>query len=165
MANKPKPRRRKKNGQLGKKMGRPAKWDAAFVKLAYRMALLSATDVQIAATFGVTVTALNNWKKLYPDLLASLRKGREEADSNVARSLYRRAVGYRHRAVKIMQYEGQVIQVPYTEHYPPDTGAATFWLKNRARDQWRDKQEIEHSGEVSIASSLSAARKRAQTSE
>ena len=41
---------------------------------------------------------------------------------------------------------------PYVEHYPPDTGAAMAWLKNRQKGKWRDKQDIEHSGEVGIAS-------------
>ena len=31
---------------------------------------------------------------------------------------------------------------------PPDTTAQIFWLKNRKREAWRDKQEVEHSGEM-----------------
>lgn len=30
----------------------------------------------------------------------------------------------------------------------PDTTAAIFWLKNRNPSHWRDKQNIEHSGEI-----------------
>ena len=40
--------------------------------------------------------------------------------------------------------------VPYTEHYPPDTTACIFWLKNRQKAAWRDRQEVEHSGKVSL---------------
>ena len=29
--------------------------------------------------------------------------------------------------------------MPYTEHYPPDTQAASLWLRNRQPRQWRDK--------------------------
>ena len=32
-------------------------------------------------------------------------------------------------------------QVEYIERYPPDTAAAIFWLKNRQREQWREKSE------------------------
>jgi hypothetical protein len=32
------------------------------------------------------------------------------------------------------------VYAPYTEHYPPDTTAAIFWLKNRRRNEWRDRQ-------------------------
>ena len=33
--------------------------------------------------------------------------------------------------------------VDYIERYPPDTTAAIFWLKNRQRATWRDKQDVE----------------------
>jgi hypothetical protein len=29
---------------------------------------------------------------------------------------------------------------------PPDTTAMIFWLKNRKRDQWRDRVDNEHTG-------------------
>jgi hypothetical protein len=32
----------------------------------------------------------------------------------------------------------------YTEHCPPDVGAAFIWLKNRDPDRWRDVQNVEH---------------------
>lgn len=34
----------------------------------------------------------------------------------------------------------------------PDTTAQIFWLKNRKPKQWRDKQDIEHSGGVDVRS-------------
>lgn len=37
-----------------------------------------------------------------------------------------------------------------TKEVVPDTTAQIFWLKNRKPAQWRDKQDIEHSGEISI---------------
>lgn len=32
----------------------------------------------------------------------------------------------------------------------PDTKAQIFWLKSRKPEQWRDKQEVQHSGAVNI---------------
>ena len=55
-------------------------------------------------------------------------------------------MGYSHEAVKIFNDGGQPLIVPYTEHYPPDTTAAIFWLKNRRPEQWRDKSQQELSG-------------------
>ena len=43
----------------------------------------------------------------------------------VERSLYERANGHSYDAVKIF------MPVHYTEHLPPDVGAAFIWLKNR----------------------------------
>lgn len=35
-----------------------------------------------------------------------------------------------------------------TKDIAPDTTAQIFWLKNRKPKEWRDKQELEHSGEI-----------------
>src|SRR5690606_34642920 len=112
--------------------------------------LLGATDADLAAFFHVSVATLNNWKKNHPDFLDALKRGKDEADARVAESLYRRAIGYEHEAVKIVAdaKTGTEHIVPYIERYPPDTTAAICWLKNRQRDKWRDKQDVEHSGRV-----------------
>jgi hypothetical protein len=52
--------------------------------------------------------------------------------------------------VDIRVVGGDIVQTPIRKFYPPDTTAAIFWLKNRAPAQWRDKQEIEHSGGVTV---------------
>ena len=38
------------------------------------------------------------------------------------------------------------VYAPYTEHYPPDTQAASLWLRNRQPAKWRDRQEVNHTG-------------------
>jgi hypothetical protein len=80
----------------------------------------------------------------------------------MADSLYHRGLGYQHKAVKIMQYEGQVIKVPYVEHYPPDTTAALRWLQNRQPGRWRDKREIDYAGSIAHQISLMSPEERAQ---
>ena len=76
-----------------------------------------------------------------------------EADANIGKSLYDRASGYTHPEVKLFtQYEEgelKVIEHEIAKHYPPDVTAMIFWLKNRHPDKWRDKQEIEHTGDES----------------
>jgi len=59
----------------------------------------------------------------------------------VADRLFLRARGYSHEAVKVMSRGGkeEPVMVPYVEHYPPDTTACIFWLKNRRPDLWREK--------------------------
>jgi len=34
----------------------------------------------------------------------------------------------------------------YVQHYPPDTTAASLWLRNRQPDKWRDRQQIDVTG-------------------
>lgn len=129
-------------------VGRPTKYNPDMCEKAYKLCLLGATDERIADFFDVSTTTLNNWKHEYPEFLASIKAGKEEADAVIAQSLFHRAKGYSHDAVKIFNQAGEIIEAPYTEHYPPDTTAAIFWLKNRQPRNWRDKQDIEHSGNI-----------------
>jgi hypothetical protein len=103
--------------------------------------LLGATDVEMADFFSVSEKTLNRWKTEHPEFRQSITRGKLLADAEVAASLFQRACGYSHKAVKIMQYEGRPVIVDFVEHYPPDTPAASIWLRNRQRHRWRDKPE------------------------
>lgn len=142
------------------KGGRPSKYRHEFVRQAYHLALLGATDADLANAFDVRLSTVALWKRRQPEFSDALKKGKSEADANVAKSLYRRAIGYSHPAVKIIAVaqgnnQGSAVeQVPYVERYPPDTVAAIFWLKNRRPDLWRDKRDVEHSGAVDTSGVL-----------
>lgn len=132
--------------------GRPTKYKAEYDELAYNYCLLGATDAQLAEFFNVTETTINNWKKSQPSFFESIKRGKQYADAMVAKSLFHRATGYQHSAVKIFNDQGEPLIVPYTERFPPDTTAAIFWLKNRQPALWRDKQEVDHrSGDGSMS--------------
>lgn len=134
-------------------MGRPSNYRAEFVAQAEKLAKLGATDIEIADFFEVSERTLNTWKNQHPRFLQSLKAGKDESDQRVERSLYRRALGFEHEAVKIFcSKDGGVTQVPYREIIPPDTTACIFWLKNRRRDEWRDQQEHNHTGKVTLES-------------
>ena len=63
---------------------------------------------------------------------------------NVASRLYNRAIGYSCKATKFATSDGRITdQKEYIEHYPPDTTAAIFWLKNRQPEKWRDRKEVD----------------------
>jgi hypothetical protein len=127
--------------------GRPTKYQDSFVIQARKLAQLGATDREVAAFFEVAESTLNLWKLEHAEFSEALKVGKAAADERVQQSLYRRALGYSHDAVKIaVNAAGEVTQVPFVEHFPPDTTAAIFWLKNRKPEEWRDKHEIEHSG-------------------
>ncbi len=131
-----------------KKAGRPTKYKPEYAELAYKFCLLGATDKDLARFFEVEEKTVNNWKEEYPEFLQSLKAGKEQADAEIAQKLYHRAKGYEHEEDKIFQYEGEPVIVPTTKHYPPDTTAAIFWLKNRQPQKWRDRQEVEHTGRL-----------------
>ena len=122
-------------------MGRPTKYQSAYVKQAEKLIRLHAGDREIADFFGVTETTLNNWKLKHPEFLESLKRTKEEVDAQVEQSLWRRANGYSHHSEKVFQFQGQIIRTNTVEHYPPDPTSMIFWLKNRQPDKWRDRRE------------------------
>lgn len=105
------------------------------------MCLLGATDQDIADFFSVSEATINTWKKKHPEFLESIKRGKTLADAQVADRLFKRATGYVHDDVHISNYQGDITITKIEKHYAPDTTAAIFWLKNRQRDKWRDRQE------------------------
>jgi transposase len=131
-------------------MARPTEYKAAYAEGARKLALLGATDAEVADFFGVDVRTIYRWKNTYDEFCQSLKAGKEQADERVERSLYHKAVGYEQKAVKIFMPAGkdEPVYAEYIEKLAPDTTAAIFWLKNRRSQEWRDKQDVEHSGGV-----------------
>jgi hypothetical protein len=124
------------------KLGRPTKYKAAYASIAKDACRkYKYTDAQLAVYLKVDPATIYRWKNEHPDFCEALTLGKLTPDGIVQSALYRRAVGYRHKAVKIFcNKDGEVTQVPYIEHYPPDTAAAHLWLANRQPEEWRTKE-------------------------
>ncbi|WP_370601183.1 transposase [Pseudomonas nitroreducens] len=127
-------------------MARPSKYRPEFVEQACKLCKLGLTDKEIAKFFEVSEQTLNTWKQQYPEFLESLKGGKTLADAEVASKLFHRATGYEHPDTDIRVVNGVIVETPLIKHYPPDTTAAIFWLKNRRPDLWRDKVEPEDKG-------------------
>lgn len=134
--------------------GRPSKYKPEFAKQAAKLCLLGATDANLADFFGVSVSTINLWKVQHVEFSESIKVPKAEADERVEQSLYRRAMGYEHDEVDIRVIDSAVVQTPTRKFYPPDSTAMIFWLKNRKPQEWRDKQEVEHSGTIGIAEQI-----------
>lgn len=134
-------------------MARPSKFKDEFVHQAEKLCKLGATDMEIADFFEVDVRTVYRWKGENDAFCQALKSGKSEADDRVERSLFARANGYEHDEVDIRVIGGEIVQTPIRKLYPPDTTAAIFWLKNRRPAEWRDKQDIEHSGNVMVQAS------------
>ena len=126
--------------------GRPSKFGTVDKEQVEKLALAGWTDAQMAEFFKVDERTWHRWKDADPKFCQSLKDWKVEADSRVERSLFERATGYSHPEEKLFQAGGEIIRAETTKHYPPDTTAMIFWLKNRKPEDWRDKQEIEHHG-------------------
>jgi len=143
------------------KEGRPTKYIEAYNQQVYKLCLLGATDADIANFFDVTETTVNNWKISYPEFFESIKKGKQQADIDIADALYNKAKGFTtttQKAFKLKKSENGIgsderIEIVHVEEtFPPDTTAIIFWLKNRQPQKWRDKQEVNHdiNGSINI---------------
>lgn len=133
-------------------VGRPSLYLEVYAEKAFKLCLLGATDEEIADVFGIAPDTLYEWKKVHQEFSEAFIRGKADADANIAHSMYHRALGYSHKAVKIFMPAGaeDPVYAEYTEHYPPDTAAAKHWLANRRGADWRERQEVNHSGTIGL---------------
>ena len=124
--------------------GRPSLYREEYADEAYKLCLLGATDQELGDVFGVHRDTIHKWKRTRPDFSDAITRGKMLADAEVAAKLYERACGYVINAVKLYrQDDGSVLQMPYKIEHPPDTQAASLWLRNRQPHRWRDKHEVD----------------------
>jgi hypothetical protein len=146
-----------------KRAGQPSSYQAEFAEQARKLCLLlGADDQELARFFDVPPGTLQEWLASVPEFAVAVRAGRTLADAEVADRLWRRAMGYSHQAVRIFSHQGNALEVPYTEHFPPDTSACLFWLKSRQPERWREKIEHDHFAPAEMLASLDAAGERAK---
>lgn len=135
-------------------VGRPTKFKTEFIEQAYKLALLGATDIELADFFGVDEATITRWKQEIEEFCTSIKKGKRAADANVAESLYKRACGYSHKETHFNVVDGELVTTEVDKFYPPDTGAAMAWLKNRTRkleNPWKDDYAHDVKGIITLA--------------
>lgn len=113
------------------------------------------TDEQIAHNMGIVRQTLSEWRGRFPDIDDALKRSKEIADIQVENKLFKRAIGYTcietTEEPVLDKATGEtklVVTKRVTKEVPPDVTAQIFWLKNRKPKEWRDKRDLEHSGEV-----------------
>lgn len=103
------------------------------------------------------------WKKKYSEFSEALKRGKEVIDRQVENALLKRALGYEYVEETWKSMEDPItgeqilgLDERKVKYQAPDTTAQIFWLKNRKPNEWRDKQQVEHSGEVNTHNPLAA---------
>lgn len=133
--------------------GQPSKYTQEYAVQAEKLCALGATNRDLADFFGVTTRTIENWLVEHEGFFRSVKTAKAAADDKVERSLYQKAMGYSFEAVKIFMPAGAdaPVYAPYVEHVPPSDVACIFWLKNRRPEDWREKTEHEHSGNLTVS--------------
>jgi hypothetical protein len=122
-------------------MARPTTYRVSHCVVAKKIAQLGGIDKDVAQALEVTEQTINNWKLKHPEFFEALKLGKDEVDERVKQSLVHRALGYSHPEDDIRAVNGQIVVTPTTKHYPPDTTACIFWLKNRKSEEFRQNPE------------------------
>ncbi len=115
-----------------------------------RWARQDLTDKKIADKMGVAAGTLYRWKNEHREICEALKRTREICISEMEESLEKSGHGYyvveEEWANKWNPHEKkfELLLVKKTRKWiKPDTTAQIFYLKNRDRTNWRDKQEIQ----------------------
>lgn len=122
---------------------------------AWSLALKGATDQDVADAFGVTRRTILRWRKQYPSFNKAYQHGKYVADTKVKKSLYDRAIGFEYTekesTIDIDPKTGEQKPVrvrTITKRAVPDTMAIMYWLNNRSRGEFSQKQEIALAGSI-----------------
>ncbi|MFK4167238.1 transposase [Paenibacillus lautus] len=135
-------------------MARPSKYESHVkpkLNLVESWARDGLIDEQIAHNLGINVSTLYDYKNKYPEFTEALKNGKDDIDVMVENALLKRALGYTYDEVTL---ESGVETKRVTKEVQPDTTAQIFWLKNRRPQAWRDKQDLDVSGDLNFKVSL-----------
>ena len=123
------------------KAGQPSKKELIDLNFIEALYSFNVIDEQVSELLGITGQTLENWKK-DEVFFEAIQRGKKISNDRVVKTLFERAIGYDHPEDDIRVIENKIVITPTIKHYPPETAAAKFWLKNRAKDEWRDQQEF-----------------------
>ena len=98
------------------------------------------TNEQIAKNIGISRETLNQWQKRFSVISDALKSGKEVVDRQVENALFKTATGYYYDEETVTN-QGEIVTV--RKYSKPNTTAQIYWLKNRKRDVWTDKQEVQ----------------------
>lgn len=138
---------------VGNEGGRPTLYKEEYVDKVFKLCLLGAIDTEIADFFEVDVDTIYEWKKKHIEFSEAIKKGKLEADMQIAQSLYNRAKGYSIQKAHTFKLRNHTNGVGFTEELktvmveefiPPDNTSMFYWLNNRQRAYWKQRQDIDH---------------------
>lgn len=111
----------------------------------------NATARELARELGISASTLSKWMKEYPAINSAVREMRSYVDDAIESALAKRAMGYDVDYEEVIDGPKGTTTKTGTTHIPPDVGAAKFWLTNRRRDRWADRQVVEIEGGLKTA--------------
>lgn len=103
------------------------------------------TEQQIAEQLGVGYSTFMEYKKQFPELTETLKKGRQNLVAELRSALIKKAKGYDYTETEVTHENGVITKrVEKHKSFGPDVAAINLLLKNYDKDNWaNDPQTLE----------------------
>jgi hypothetical protein len=113
------------------------------VKEAYELsAMFGATEKQLAVYWGVSLPTIALWKNTHEEFALALQQGKLKADIEVAKALYRNAVGFEYEEEVAFNNKGVILKTMLRKQRLPDAWSEVKWLGLR-QELWRETSRVE----------------------
>jgi len=112
------------------------------------------TDTEIARKLRISPNTLLIWKSRIPEIIRAIASHRAPIAALVEVALAARAVGYSIDEVSVtekLDENGHSISTTKSrKHIPGSIQAQRYYLNNRQSARWKEKVEMEHSGQINV---------------
>lgn len=114
------------------------------------------TDEEIARKMHISPSTFYDWQKKYSEISEAIKKGREPVnvvleDTAIERATTWRTVKEVTKEPRLDRQTGKIEMAVVREvekRVPPDSTLLIFLMKNRMKDKYGDKQQLEISGQL-----------------
>jgi len=128
--------------------GRPTDYDEKLHPLLLKALMIQGkNNMEIAEEMDISEKTFYNWINEHEGFLQAKKQAKDLMNDIVELNLYKRANGYsNNKAVKIFQFQGEPVVIPYTEFLPPDVSAISKWLAANKPEVYNEKTVMELTG-------------------
>lgn len=109
----------------------------------YELALLGATQEEMATVMKVPVGTLGNWLRENEEIIAAYSEGSIGANAKVAESLFKCAIGFEYVDEIVTVVKGECYINKIKRFKPADPWAAAKWLSLRRSLNWSETHKVE----------------------
>lgn len=119
----------------------------AVCRKAESLAAQGLTMKQIASVLGMGETTIYEKVKVFPKFREAIKRGQNVGVGVIVNAMFENARGLTITEFKVLKdKDGNEKVVEIEKKLAPNVVAGIFYLKNRG--EWKDKQDVEHSGNV-----------------